>query len=77
MLKLQIPVLCRGRDIRKKEILKKPVAVTVRVNNRTPSNLITIDVDCPHSCGSHGGGCKASGVEARCPYSIDLPYGLD
>jgi hypothetical protein len=74
---LQIPIKCKGRDKDKKEVLQVRVNVTVDINNHPPSNLITINVECPHSCGSHGGGCKASGVEVTCPYSIDLPYGRD
>ena len=69
-------VKCKGRNSNQEEVLKKPVKAIVTPRQRSGSNLIIIDVECPHVGGGHGGNCLASGSKGVCAYSIDLPHHL-
>ena len=77
MPRSQFNIGCKGRNLNRREVLETPVKAVVVVHQSLGTNSICIDVQCVHSCGSHGGGCKAGGGEASCPYSIDLPFALD
>jgi len=78
------PIECKGRDGKGKEVLPKPVNVTVHIYKSPGSSSITTQVNCPYNTGSHGQRCKAShpdkdkvGDGVICPYSFDIPYALE
>lgn len=92
MLKQGFPVLCQGRNPRGEKCLKDAILVTVEVYQRDddPQNINILPRDCPHNGGGHGGNCLAwlsdganaqrlggSDKKAVCPYSVDLPGGLE
>ena len=66
---------CLGRNTIQEPVLQEPVNPIVYARQR--DNSIHIDVHCEYNAGPHGNSCLASGTQATCPYSIDLPYALD
>jgi hypothetical protein len=79
------PIKCRGRDNLKKQVLNKPVAVSLRASQVAGyEEGISLSVKCEHNTGSHGQRCKAShpdadknDIDVYCPYSSDIPYVFD
>ncbi len=75
---------CRGRLADGHFALEEPIDVTVRVSEGG-DNTIEMNVrDCPYNTGGHGQRCKASHPDVdkirdgiSCPYSVDVPYGID
>ena len=75
---------CKGRNVKRQEVLKEPVNVRVEVWGRSNSDTIEINVHCPHNTEGHGQRCKAShpgrdkvGKGIHCAYSLDLPHAMD
>ncbi len=73
-------IQCRGRGFQGEEVLDKPIAVIVELDNSDV--MISVGPnDCPFNTGGHGQRCKAShphqdkvGAGVGCPFSFDYPY---
>jgi len=86
-LKTSFPIDCRGRDIDGREVLDRPVRVSVEISQGAGNfTLIESTVGgCPHNTGGHGERCAArykNGKTGRdrpvsCAWAFDLPYASD
>lgn len=85
---VRVQLKCRGRDAKKKPVLKRSVKVLVDVrgsSERTADKIATQIIVCKHNTGGHGQRCKASHPEGvdkvgdgvNCPLSFDWPYVLE
>ena len=79
------PIQCKGRSTDGKECLDEAVDVKVKVYKSPDSNTISSRVECRYNTGAHGQRCTAfdlgtvekSGKGISCPYSFDIPQGLE